>query len=76
MLSKTEKAYLQALQALKQKDYRSAARFFEQAAPGMQQNPEFGLLRETNKLLLAVKEELESPNVESNIEIEEMFSNG
>ncbi len=76
MLSHPEKAYWQALMAVRRKDYLSAARFFEQAAPGMRKNREFDLLRETNRLLLAVKRELDSPNVESSIDIEEKFSHG
>ena len=76
MLNQPEKAYFQALLALKRKDYLSAARFFAQAAPTYEDNKEFRLIRETNQLLLEVKKELGRPNVERSIVIEEMFSNG
>lgn len=58
MLDPREKAYLQALQALRDKQYQQAAGFFDQAAEFFANNHEFHLLRETTHLLLEVKGEL------------------
>lgn len=76
MKAQPEKAFIQALMALKRKDYGSASEYFEMAAPYFRGNKEFRLLRETNRLLLAVKKELKNPGIENRIEIEEMFTNG
>lgn len=80
MLSAAEKAYFQALQALKRKEYASAAAYFEQAAVSYRQNPDFMLMWETTRLLVAVKEELAANSSqgtnEERIEIEEVFSYG
>ena len=58
MLNPHEKAYLQALQALRDKQYQQAVGFFDQAAEFFVNNQEFHLLRETTRLLLEVKGEL------------------
>jgi len=58
MLDPREKAYLQALQALRDKQYQQAAGYFEQAAEFFADNREFQLLRGTTELLLEVKKEL------------------
>ena len=76
MKEQPEKAFVQALIALKRKEYGSASEYFEKAAPYFKGNKEFRLLRETNRLLLAVKKELKNPNVQNRLEIEEMFSDG
>lgn len=78
MLNPSEKAYCQALQALKQRDFRRAAEYFGQAAPFFRDNQEFGLLRETTSLLVAVKEELRGHVADESetIEIEEYFYYG
>jgi hypothetical protein len=75
MLRPEEKAYTQALVLLRQKNYAAAADQFDRAAPAFARNREFGLLRETTQLLLAVKEEL-SILREEELQIEEVFSNG
>lgn len=80
MLRAEEKAYFQALQALKRKEYSSAAAHFEQASGAYLQNQDFMLLWETTRLLVAVKEELAAsggqPGEEERIEIEEVFTYG
>ena len=76
MKEQPEKAFVQALIALKRKEYGSASEYFEKAAPYFKGNKDFRLLRETNRLLLAVKKELKNPNVGNRLEIEEMFSDG
>lgn len=76
MLNSSEKAYCEALLALKNKDYRAASDHFDTAAPHFRDNREFNLLSETTKLLLAVKAERESLDSKDKIEIEEVFSYG
>jgi hypothetical protein len=78
MLSPSEKAYCLALQALKHKEFRSAADYFSKAASGFVNNQEFNLLWETTRLLVAVKEELNARQggIEERLEIEEVFSYG
>ncbi|HUV30055.1 MAG TPA: hypothetical protein VMY05_03025 [Acidobacteriota bacterium] len=77
MSNPSEKAYRLALQALKRKDYRTAADLFAKAAPGYQQDREFALLRESTRLLLAVQRELTAlKEADEELEIEEVFSNG
>ena len=58
MLNPAEKAYLQALQALREKQYGQAAGCFNQAAEFFGNNREFSLLRETTNLLLEVKKKI------------------
>ena len=55
MLNPAEKAYLQALQALREKQYGRAAGYLDRAAEFFGNNREFSLLRETTHLLLEVK---------------------
>ena len=68
MLNQSEKAYCQALLALRNKDYRAAVEFFDRAAPYFTENKEFNLLRETNRLLVAVKERLATAEHEGRAE--------
>jgi hypothetical protein len=75
LLNQSEKAYCQALLALKNKDYRAATDFFDRAAPYFKENREFNLLRETNRLLIAVKERLVTAEHEE-IEVEETIPYG
>ncbi|MFQ5499230.1 MAG: hypothetical protein ACE5FH_06130 [Candidatus Zixiibacteriota bacterium] len=75
MLSLPEKAYCRALAALKNEDYALAANEFEQAAEFFRENAEFNLLRETNRLLLTVREELAQSEAE-NLQKQEALSNG
>jgi hypothetical protein len=58
MLSEQEKAFCQALLALRQKDYKTALGCFESVKGSLGTNSEFSLLYQTTRLLLAVKEEL------------------
>jgi len=76
MLKPAEKAYAQALLALKRKDYPSARAFFDEAAPAFAEDKEFNLLRETTRLLTVVKTKLADYDNEDKIEIEEAFSDG
>ena len=80
MLNAAEKAYCLALQALKRRDYRQADQQFEQAAGFFADNQEFRLIRETNRLLVAVKEELGSLEREdvkrSELYLEEVLTHG
>ena len=66
MLNPHEKAYLSALQALREKQYQQAAVYFDQAAEFFANNQEFRLLRETTVLLLEVKRELGATDITSN----------
>ena len=75
MLNQSEKAYCQALLALRNKDYRAAVEFFDRAAPYFTENKEFNLLRETNRLLVAVKERLATAEHDE-IELEETIPYG
>ncbi len=75
MLNQSEKAYCQALLALKNKDYQAATEFFDRAAPYFKENREFNLLRETNRLLVAVKERLTTADHDE-IELEETVPYG
>ncbi len=76
MLSTAEKACFRALQALRDKEYRSAADQFDKAAASFRGDEEMNLLRETTKLLLAVKSEIRRHEKDDAIEIEEVFSDG
>jgi hypothetical protein len=76
VLNSGEKYYCTALLALKRKDYVSASENFKKASPYYENNKEFNLFYETTRLLVEVKTELGKVNVEDNIEIEEIFSNG
>jgi hypothetical protein len=58
MLKPEEKAYCEALVALKQKQYEEAARRFQQAAAGFRDDKEFRLLKESTELLVATKSEI------------------
>jgi hypothetical protein len=79
MLNSAEKAYCLALHSLRRKDYRLAADYFNQAGEFFNNNSEFCLLKETNRLLVAVKEELgsfESDERNEQLVIEEVSSYG
>jgi hypothetical protein len=77
MLNPSEKAYCLALQALKQKRYTEAVSYFERAAGYFENNREFSLLRETTRLLVALKRELATAgDEEDTLIIEETFSDG
>lgn len=76
MLRPDEKAYCQALLALKQKDYRAALEFFETAAPGFVDNREFNLYREATRLLLAVKQKLAETENKDKIDTKETVIHG
>lgn len=69
MLSSAEKAYCLALTALKEKDYRAAIVQFDRAAEEFGTDKEFTLLRESTRLLVAVKEELGGGKPVSNDEL-------
>lgn len=58
MLKPEEKAYCNALAALRLKQYEKAAKLFNEAADFFKTNKEFCILRETTLLLLQVKGEL------------------
>jgi hypothetical protein len=76
MLDSSEKAYCQALVSLKHKDYRAASDHFDTAAPHFKDNREFVLLRETTRLLLAVKAKRESLDGTDTLENQETLSHG
>ena len=80
MLKAAEKAYCLALEALKRRDYRQADQMLQQASGFFADNEEFRLLRETTRLLVAVKEELGSSASEgvktSELYIEEVMTYG
>ena len=77
MLNPSEKAYCLALQALKQRRYQQAAGYFERAAAYFEGNQEFSLLRETTRVLVAVKREMAAADTDDDtLVIEEVFSDG
>ncbi len=76
MLRSEEKAYCRALVALRRKDYRVASEHFERAATLFGEDRQFNLLRETTRLLLAVKDERTRIAVKDNVEIEEVRLDG
>ncbi len=77
MLNPSEKAYCLALRALSQKEYSSAADYFDKAAPFFRDNQEFHLIRETTRLLVAVQKELAvAVNENDALVIEEVFTDG
>ncbi|MDH3890661.1 MAG: hypothetical protein OEV49_06220 [candidate division Zixibacteria bacterium] len=76
MLNTAEKAYFQALTALKRKNYPAAAEQFDKAAPFFEKDKEFGILRETTHLLVATKAELKKLEQQEAISIKESFSDG
>ena len=65
MLEPSEKAYCLALDALARKQYREAKRYFDAAAPQFVDNREFGLLRQSTRLLCEVKERIAALEVET-----------
>jgi len=71
-----DKAYTSALIALKQKDYTSASKFFQEAAPYYKDDKEFKLYFETTQLLIEVKKTLGKLEDDEKLEIEEIFTNG
>ena len=76
MLSPSEKAFYLALESLKEKRYSLASDYLDRAAPELSQEKEFVLLRETIRLLVAVRKELQSGSVNSRLDVEEVFTNG
>jgi hypothetical protein len=76
MLNSGEKAYCAALMALKRKDFMAASEYFNQAAPYFKSDKEFNLYYETTRLLVEVKKELGTLEVDDKLEIEEIFTNG
>lgn len=76
MLRPAEKAYCEALLALKRKDYAAALDRFDLAAPEFAESKEFNLYRETTRLLLAVKEKLAEIENKDKSNIEETITHG
>ena len=76
MLSIGEKAYCAALLALKNKEYANALISFEKAAPYFSTNKEFTLYYETTRLLVEVKRNIGTLEIDEKLEIEEIFTHG
>lgn len=76
MLSEHEKAYSQALLALKRKEYSKALENFEKAAEGYGTNDEFNLLYQSTRLLVEVKKELAGAAPTIRLEEKELIING
>jgi hypothetical protein len=74
MLNASEKAYCLAMQSLREKKYRQALDLFDQAASFFEANAEFNLLRETTRVLLAVKSELIRLGADDSVVVEEILS--
>jgi hypothetical protein len=74
MLNASEKAYCLALQSLREKKYRQALDLFDQAASFFETNSEFNLLRESTRLLVAVKAELIRLDADESVVVEEILS--
>jgi hypothetical protein len=62
--------------AVRQKEYLRASEQFDRAAAYFRQDEEFGILRESTRLLLEVKKELARLGKENELQIEEVFSDG
>ncbi len=75
MRPETEKAYCEALAALKQKNYSEAVERFEIAALEYGTNNEFNLLYQSTRLLLEVKKELKAI-ARISLEEKELIING
>ena len=75
MLAGTEKAYREALDALKRKNYSEAVESFEIAALEYGTNSEFNLLYQSTRLLLEVKKELKEI-ARISLEEKELIING
>ncbi len=75
MLNPGEKAYCQALLALKSKNYRLAAEEFEKAAPLFKNDREVNLIMEKTRVLVAVKKKLAVEESDA-IEVEETLPYG
>ncbi len=58
MSNDPRKAYLRAVQSLKEKDYPATMGFLKSAEIQFADDIDFRILRETTRLLLAVKEEI------------------
>ncbi len=76
MLVDSEKAYCQALLALKNRDYQTAVMKFAKASGDFGTNEEFGLLYQTTQLLLAVKQELGTEAESFETAGKELMTNG
>ncbi len=76
MLVDSEKAYCQALLALKNRDYQTAVMKFAKASGDFGTNEEFDLLYQTTQLLLAVKQELALEAEDIEIAGKELMTNG
>ena len=76
MLSENEKAYCQALLALKLKDYQKAVENFDRAAVNFGTNGEFNLLYQSTRLLMEVKQELAGATMKNPSEEKELIING
>ena len=76
MLSENEKAYCQALLALKSKDYLKALASFEKGAQTFGTNGEFNLLYQSTRLLVEVKKELAGAVENNPLEEKEFIING
>jgi len=74
-MSHPEQAYYQALEALRNKDYRAASGFFKTAENQFADNLDFRILSEVTALLVAVKDEINEIEDESLV-VEEMYSDG
>ncbi|RME27323.1 MAG: hypothetical protein D6800_05230 [Candidatus Zixiibacteriota bacterium] len=76
MFDRAEKAYCLALQALKDKDYRTALTHLTTAEPRFRQDKDFRLLLETTRLLVAVKQKLSGRDGVEELNVTEVFSDG
>ena len=74
MLDRAEKAYCLALESLQAGEYQAALQQMETAALRFGEDPEFRLLHETTRLLVAVKRELAGRPTGEKLELTEVFS--
>lgn len=74
MTKRSEKSYRLALASLREKKYSLAADYFDRAATDFSQDKEFALLRETTRLLVAIKRKQTSGG--ERLDIQEVFTNG
>jgi len=71
----TGSTHLEALDALKRKDYRAASAFFKSAENQFADRLDFRILNEVTDLLIAVKEEIAEIEKEEFI-VEEIYNHG
>ena len=66
-MTSADRTYSEAMQSLRDRDFRSASDIFKSVENQFAENDEFRILYESLKLLMAVKEEIEELEVEKTL---------